>query len=106
MIQKSGEFTAGRLNNMPSLTISGPFDFVNPKLDALVEDLIEKGEKSIVLDLSQSLYFTSRGMATMFKMIKKIRSSGGRLHITGATEDMKEVIELGRINEFISYVTN
>ena len=91
---------------MPSIAITGPFDFMNANLDACVEGFISKGEADIVLDLSQTHYLTSRGIASMFKIIKKIRAAGGELHITGATDDMQELIELGRMDEYITYISN
>ena len=91
---------------MPSISIAGPFDFMSRKLDACVDELIGKGETDIVLDLSETHYLTSRGIATMFKMIKKIQAAGGELHITGATDDMQELIEQGKMDEYITYISN
>ncbi len=60
---------------------------------------------NIVLDLTAAYYITSMGIATMFKMIKKIRAAAGELHITGATDDMTDLIELGKMDAYITYIS-
>jgi anti-anti-sigma factor len=104
MVKEIESVTFGTVLNMPAVVISGPFDFMSSKIDTFVEGLIGKGTASIVLDLSASHYLTSMGIATIFKLIKKINAAGGMLHIAGATDDMKEVIQLSNVNAYVSYI--
>ncbi len=103
---KSKNYLIGRLFDMPSVVVNGPFDFLDSGFDARVDEIIGKGEKNIVLDMTSAHYITAQGIASMFKMIKKIGAVGGELHITGATDDMQEIIELCGLDEYITYISD
>lgn len=104
MAQALESVTFGTVLNMPAIVISGPFDFMSSKIDTFIEERIGKDTVSIVLDLSASHYLTSMGIATIFKLIKKMKAAGGILHIAGATDDMKELLQLSNVTAYISYI--
>jgi anti-anti-sigma factor len=106
MTQETGGYSFGTLINLPALAINGPFDFMHPKIDEWVAEQIDKGNTAVVLDLTAAYYITAMGFAAMFKMVKKISAAGGLLHIAGATPDMIELITLGKMDKYVSYIVN
>lgn len=104
MPEYSSTFSFGEMMNSPSLSIKGPFDFIDNKIDMWIDDQIGKGNSSIILDLSETHYITAIGIAALFKFIKKINGANGLIHITGATEDMMELIKLGKMDQYVSYI--
>ncbi|MBN1576538.1 MAG: STAS domain-containing protein [Chitinispirillaceae bacterium] len=104
MTQDTDNFTFGDVLGMPAIIITGPFDFMNANIDAFVDDIISKGLMNLVLDLTAAHYITSTGIATIVKIIKKIKAAGGLLHLAGATDDMMELVKLGHMDTYVSYI--
>jgi ABC-type transporter Mla MlaB component len=104
MTDLNNSFSFGEMMDSPSLTIKGPFDFMDAKIDLWIDDQVGKGNASIVLNLSRTHYITAIGIAALFKCIKKIHGAGGLIHIVGATEDMVELIRLGKMDQYVSYI--
>jgi anti-anti-sigma regulatory factor len=106
MKQDSGGFSFGERLDFPSIIISGPFDFMDPKIDAWVDERLDRGDTALLLDLGAAHYLTAAGIACMFKIVKKIGGAGGLLHIAGATGDMIELITLGKMDRYVSYIVD
>ena len=104
MAQEPVSFTFGKVMDIPSIAIKGPFDFVHPKIDAWVDEQLDTGAATLVLDLSATHYITAQGFASMYKIIKKVSGARGLLHIAGATEDMIELISLGKMDRYVSFI--
>jgi len=104
MPESKNNFSFGEMMESPALIIRGPFDFMDNKIDMWVDDQIGKGNSSIVLDLSKTHYITAIGIAALFKCIKKVNGANGLIHIIGATEDMMELIRLGKMDQYVSYL--
>jgi anti-anti-sigma regulatory factor len=62
-----------------------------------------EGKKILAFDLSKSTYVTSPGVASVIKVLKKVRAIQGELFISGATEDMIDVLRLANIDDFIRF---
>jgi anti-anti-sigma factor len=105
MSHDAGEVVFGERMGTPALYIKGPFDFMHLKIDAWVDEQLAQGNSTLVLDLTETNYLTAMGIASMFKIVKKLTKTGGMLHILGATDDMVELIKLGKLDKYISYIT-
>lgn len=106
MVQNKVFFSFGTMMGLPSINIKGPFDFIDAEIDSWVDDQISSHHEAIILDLSDCHYITAYGVATIFKIVKKISSTGGILHISGATEDMLEIITLAKLDRYVSIIVN
>ena len=94
----------GRVLNMESIEIVGPFDFNDASVDTLAGSILNDGNQDIVLDLRKSLYLTSPGIACIIKVLKRVRTAGGALYVHGATRDMIELLRLTKLGAFIHFV--
>lgn len=105
MSHDTGQITFGERMGIPALSIKGPFDFMDPRIDAWVDEQAAGGNSTLALDLSETHYLSAMGIACMFKIMKKLTKTGGLLHIIGATDDMVELIKLGKLDKYVSYIT-
>lgn len=76
------------------------------RLDAEVSDiykqkikkLIDQGKLNIVLDMSETEFIDSSGLACMVSRILEIRSKGGDLRLSLAGAEVKNILELTNLN--------
>lgn len=104
--QETDKVTFDTLFGMPSVAIQGPFDFMSAKIDTFVDEQIAQGGTSVVLDLRAAYYISAEGLATIFKLVKKMRAINGLLHVCGATQDMAELLSFANIDTYISFVSD
>ena len=81
-----------------SIEISGPFDSPHNEITVLVKDIIDQGQKNVVVDLRKTTYFTSNGLASLIVALKHARASEGVLFILGPTSDMINIFQLTRLD--------
>jgi anti-anti-sigma regulatory factor len=93
----------GYIGAIDSIQIIGPFNFNDAHLDAIADQVLVEGKKILAFDLSKSTYVTSPGVASVIKVLKKVRAIQGELFISGATEDMIDVLRLANIDDFIRF---
>jgi anti-anti-sigma factor len=105
MSNDSEKVLFGKVADIPAIAIRGPFDFMSTEIDRWMDEQIENGVTTLVLDLTDAHYITAQGIATMYKMVKKLSEVKGLLNINGATEDMVELIKLGKMEQYITYLS-
>jgi anti-anti-sigma factor len=94
----------GMYNGIDSVGIVGPFDSVDPQVDAIVEAIIKQGKKNIVFDFSETSYLTSSGIAVLIKVLKKCQKVGGNLYIANITQDMYDLLHCSSLSTFLQFV--
>lgn len=57
-------------------------------------DLIEKGEKNLVLDLRNVEYVNSRTLAEILTIYRKVKEIDGELYLTKTTPRVQELIKV------------
>lgn len=94
----------GKVQNMDSIEIIGPFDSIDEQVDELAKRIFDDGKVDIVFDLKGTSYLTSSGIATLIKILKHVQQAGGTLAITGATDDMMDLVRLARLDKYIRFI--
>lgn len=62
------------------IVVRGELDlFTAPELRALIGDLIDQGKTHLVVDLVQTSFIDSSGLASLVGALKRISGAGGRL---------------------------
>jgi anti-anti-sigma regulatory factor len=105
MTHDTDEVVFGEWMGVPALYIKGPFDFMHSGIDRWVDEQVAAGKSMLALDLTETHYLTAMGVACMFKIVKKLTKRGGVLQIIGATDDMVELIKLGKLDKYVSFTT-
>jgi anti-sigma B factor antagonist len=74
------------------VNVSGRVDSAtSPELEQRMNELIQAGERTMVLNLSQLTYISSAGLRVFLSGAKKLRASGGKLLLCSLTGMVKEV---------------
>ncbi len=69
-----------------------------PALRAQFHDLVQQGQKRLVVDLSGVETVDSSGLGVLISGLKAVRQSGGDLKITSPGEQARMVLELCNLN--------
>ncbi len=72
----------------------------------MLHELIERGNKKIVADLSQVNWMNSSGLGILISALTTTRNAGGELKIAAATEKIKKLLTITKLtNVFTLYPT-
>jgi anti-sigma B factor antagonist len=68
------------------------------ELKELVFAALEKGERRILIDFSQTGYIDSSGLGALVSISKRVREAGGELRLSGLNEDLRSLFELTKLD--------
>jgi len=68
------------------------------ELKQKVLDLVEQGERRVLIDFSRTGYIDSSGLGVLVSLSKKIRELGGELRLVGLNEDLQTLFELTKLD--------
>ena len=71
----------------------------SPELRKLFE---KQTAKKVVIDLEKVVYIDSSGLATLVEMLKKMKSQGGSLGLSGMSEKVKSLFEITKLDKLFS----
>jgi anti-sigma B factor antagonist len=70
----------------------------NVALREMIRELLEKGNKSIVLNLGEVHYVDSSGVGELVKAHTTMRNQGGELKLANLTKRVRDLLELTRLS--------
>jgi anti-anti-sigma factor len=71
------------------------FDSISaPEVERVLTDHIGRGERQIVLDLSQISYISSIGLRVILKAVVAMMQTGGRVVLSGGNDHVRTVLQL------------
>ena len=82
------------------MEVRGEVDFGEAGADrlcALMHGLVASGARFIVVDLSETTYMDSSGVATLVEVLKRCRRCGCQLKLAGLVERVRNVFEICRL---------
>lgn len=62
--------------------------------------------KKIVVDLEKVTYIDSSGLATLVEILKKTKSQGGMLGLSGMSDKVKSLFEITKLDKLFSIFRN
>jgi anti-anti-sigma factor len=65
-----------------------------PEVERILMEHIERGERKIVLDLSQISYISSIGLRVILKAVMAMSRTGGRVVLSGGNDQVRTVLQL------------
>jgi anti-sigma B factor antagonist len=68
------------------------------ELKDLVFAALDKGERRILIDFSQTGYIDSSGLGALVSISKRVREAGGELRLSGLNEDLRSLFELTKLD--------
>jgi anti-anti-sigma factor len=89
------------------VNLAGQLDgFSTPDLERHFLKLVEAGEKSMVVDLTELEYVSSVGIGSLFLVHKRLKEAGGHICFCNAREVVREIFEVSRMLEFFDFKAN
>lgn len=81
--------------------IEGEVDvYTSMELKKELNNLIDNGEKRIVVNLEKVVYMDSSGLGILVAILKRIRSEKGNMKLIKLTPGIKKIFELTRLTKF------
>lgn len=71
------------------------------EIEHAIKNLIEKGARKVVLDLTQLTFLDSAGIGMVMLCAGLSKEAGGRLLIVGADGHVRRVLELTHVHEVV-----
>jgi len=68
------------------------------ELKDLIGAALDKGERRILIDFSQTGYIDSSGLGALVSISKRVREAGGELRLSGLNEDLRSLFELTKLD--------
>src|SRR5215211_8833336 len=68
------------------------------ELKDLVQAALDRGDRRLLVDFSQTGYIDSSGLGALVSISKRIRESGGELRLAGLNEDLRSLFELTKLD--------
>lgn len=65
-----------------------------PVFDRHLQSVIDRGDTSLIIDLSQLEYISSMGLSAFLSAAKKVRTLGGRIALVGLNSRIRLVFEM------------
>jgi anti-anti-sigma factor len=87
------------------LTLAGRIDASCAKdLENQCLEWIEKGEKQMVMDLSQVNFISSAGLRVILLVAKRLEPNGGRVKLAGLNATLMDVFEISGFSKLFVIV--
>lgn len=84
------------------MTIKGRMDAITAvEFDRETGDVIGRGEKLIIIDLSGLDYISSAGLRSMLSASKKLKGEGGDIILTSLKDVVRDVFEISGFSSIL-----
>jgi anti-sigma B factor antagonist len=92
--------TARQVGDIAVLEISGRITLGegNVMLREIVRELLDKGNKKIVLDLDEVQYVDSSGIGELVKTHTTVRNQGGQLRLINLNKRVNDLLQMTRLS--------
>lgn len=98
-------FTAECENGVFVLSILGELDiYTLPKVKQAVEMVLERGVRSIVMNLSGLIHLDSSAIGFLVQLDRRLKASRGMLCLSGLTPDVAEIFRVTRSDRLFKFV--
>ena len=89
---------------VPTLRVSGRLDAAGAqRLQALASEFKAKGEKYLVIDLSQVVFVASSGLAAFLLLSEEFKDQDGKVIYVAPPPPVMHVIEMLNIDEYLEF---
>ncbi|MEV4463545.1 STAS domain-containing protein [Micromonospora echinofusca] len=86
------------------LRLAGELDLSTaPELNAAIDQLVDAGERRLLVDLTELAFCDSTGIAAFVRGDNRVAADGGWLRLTGATGRVDRVLQVTGLAEVLRY---
>jgi len=94
------DLETGRHGDASVLTLRGEIDvYTAPRLRQAIIDLVEAGERDIIVDMAKVDFLDSTGLGVLVGGLKRLKSAEGRLSIVATEDKILKIFEITGLNK-------
>jgi anti-sigma B factor antagonist len=91
-------FDVDRRGDETAIAISGEIDLQTaPALRGLVDEIVAKGQTSIVLDMTGVTFLDSSGLGALLGIRREVQAAGGTLALTDLQPPIRKILAITRL---------
>ena len=100
------EITITKTQEKTVICVNGRVDSANYQLlETKIDEIIESGETSLLIDCKNLNYISSAGLRTFLVGLKKVKSLNGTLELANLQSKIKELFDLSGFSNLFSFIT-
>jgi anti-anti-sigma factor len=89
------EINIKKEKGVPLVSVKGRIDAVTaPDFEKGLSDLIESGEKTVLVNLGELEYISSAGLRSILATAKRLKAENGKMVFTGLKGPVEEVFKI------------
>lgn len=100
-------YTLEKISNFNVIRINQPKAEIElnnvDELKKLIEELMRKGIKKILIDLKNVVYIDSSGLGVFIETVKRLREIKGELGILSISRDLLEVLTATKVGQYFKF---
>ncbi len=100
-------YTLEKISNFNVIRINQPKAEIElnnvDELKKLIEELMKKGIKKILIDLKNVVYIDSSGLGVFIETVKRLREIKGELGILSISRDLLEVLTATKVGQYFKF---
>jgi len=96
------DYEVRRVSGLPVLGVTGEIDiYTAPLFKQAVVNLVSEGNQDVIIDLSGVTFMDSSGFGTLLGATKRLRPSGGGLHLAAPNSTIQRMLRLPRLDSIM-----
>jgi anti-sigma B factor antagonist len=80
------------------LEVEGEIVYTAPQFKDAVNEIINSGQKDLIVDMSQVSYMDSSGFGTLLSATKRLRPEGGTVNLVSVNSAIDRMLRITRLN--------
>jgi len=96
------DYEVRRVSGFPVLGVTGEIDiYTAPLFKQAVVNLVSEGNQNVIIDLSGVTFMDSSGFGTLLGATKRLRPTGGGLHLASPNSTIQRMLRLTRLDSIM-----
>src|SRR5882724_3143637 len=100
-MKRPTKFWTRRVDSVNIVDVTGRLapEGTEDALFKLVSNLVEKGEKRFLVDMSSTTFISSLGVGSLLRSARAVEGAGGRLKLLNPSQSVARILELSRMTD-------
>ena len=93
------QVTTQRQGPVLVVALHGSLDVItSPEAEKALQEQLDKGERSFILDLAKLDYVSSAGIRMFLAFLKRLKAAGGQVRFSGLIKPVRQVFDIAGLS--------